>query len=450
MALNARPTLSSIPAFDARFGTEGYEHLEIPVFSFSLDYGAYIARENKLQIMEYDTKVLVYEKTVISQQLKHKVDPQFYEGDGLQNDKKYIARVAVFDEYDDEEDKKKPFYSNEVIFYCYQQPTLSFINFKKQEDPDELPIVESTSVTFAVLYSKLNNLPMNSYHFELLDHYGNILDKSEVRYNVNPGNILRWAVGGIDETERDENDIIVPNREYKVICTGECKHGFIVHIEQKFIVRLKISGVGALVTAENVGDGTVAINSNFKIMNAYCSTDNPKYLKDKDGNLYAIDLTDGNYVEYIDGFTFEEPYELIVKGEFEVNKLITLKSSDGTEGYIKLNKITYTTTPYYYFSFSIEKNGILYEIRSDYFVYNQGDLVVAVLDLRYKDNLYDLFVNVDYKGATYVLNDDGQGNIGIHFLTEYTLTESDGNVELTSESVTVSDDGAGNVNMNIV
>lgn len=442
----SKPILSSIPAFDARFGTEGYEYLEAPVFSFSLDYGSYIARKNMLQIIDYNTKELVYEKTVTTQELKHKVDPLFYQGNGLKNDKKYIAKVYVYDI-----DDNKSLASNEAIFYCYKQPTLSFINFKKQEDLNEPPVVESTSVSFAVLYNQPNKLPMNSYHFELLDHYGNVLDKSDVRYNANSGDILRWAVGGVDETERDKNDVIIPNREYKVICTGECKYGFIVRIEQKFIVRLKISGVGALVTAENVGDGTVTINSNFKIINAYCSTDNPKYLKDKDGNFYAIDLTDGNYVEYIDGFTFERPYELIVKGEFEVDKLITLRSSNGTEGYIKLNKITYTSVPYYYFSFSIEKKGILYEIRSNHFVYTNGDLISAVLDLRYKDSLYDLFVNIDYKGANYVFNDDGQGNIGIHFIdNNYTLTESDGNVELTSGHITVSDDDAGNVKMNIV
>ena len=152
-----------------------------------------------------------------------------------------------------------------------------------------------------------------------------------------------------------------------------------------------------------------------------------------------------------DGFTFEEPYELIVKGELEVDKLITLRSSNNTEGYIKLNKITYTTVPYYYFSFSIKKEGILYEIRSDYFVYTHGELIAAVLDLRYKDSLYDLFVNIDYKGASYVFNDDDQGNIGIHFIDEnYTLTELNGNVELISGHVTVSDDDTGNVEMNII
>lgn len=447
----SKPILSSIPAFDARFGTEGYEHLKAPIFLFSLEYGAYVARENRFEIREYNTNTIVYDNTIVTQELKHEINPYYYKNGGLKNDTKYIARVAVFDEYDTDEDKRSPLYSNEVIFYCYKEPTINFINFKKQEDPNEPPVVESTSVTFAVLYGKSNVLPMNSYHFELLDHYGNVLDKSEVRYNVNPGNILRWAVGGVDETERDENNVIVPDREYKVIFTGECKHGFIVHIEQKFIVSLKISGVGALVIAENVGDGTVAINSNFKIMNAICSTDNPKYLKDKDGNFYAIDLTDGNYVEYIDGFTFEEPYELIVKGEFEVDKLITLRSSDGTEGYIKLNKITYTTVPYYYFSFSIEKEGILYEIRSEYFVYPHDRLIAAILDLRYKDGLYDLFVNINYKGATYVFNDDSQGNLGIYFIDEnYILTESNGNVELTSEHVTVSDDDAGNLEINII
>ena len=53
MSLNAKPTLSSILAFDAEFGTTGKENIEAPVLKFSWRDG--LARKNRVVIRDYNS-----------------------------------------------------------------------------------------------------------------------------------------------------------------------------------------------------------------------------------------------------------------------------------------------------------------------------------------------------------------------------------------------------------
>lgn len=459
----SKPILSSIPAFDAEFGTN-----EAPIFSFSLEYGSYVARKNRVIIREYDTGTEVYNCKLTTMRLQHKLhksnvaEPE--EGNieeqtvsyQLTNNKKYIAKVIVYDK-----DDSPSLESNEVIFYCYKKPTLRFLNFATYDNSDGVYTVPSTSISFSVKYEQANKLPISSYNFVLKNPNDEIISRSGTKYNVNYGELLRWTAGGveeIDEIDEENNGDLKPNNEYTVICTVETKHGFVVQIEQKFVVKLECSGVGSLIQVENVGDGTVNINSNYKILNVIYSGENPKYVLDENGNPYAIDLTNNDYVEFIDGFTMIKPWEIVMRGEFGVGNLVTLRQrtvySNGSvyvrsEGILSRKKITYTTVPYYYFSFKIvDINGFVHEVRSDYFKYS-NNIVPAEVCLSYYKERYtlkvNLLINTSANNNIYIVTDDNAGNVDVVFLNDYSIKNTSGNVMLTNYSLLFENDGIGNV-----
>lgn len=390
MALNAKPTLSTIPAFDADFGTPGKENISAPILKFSWKDG--VVKQNRVIIRDYDTNEQVYNCTITTMALKHqlhnrldisnKVQVVTY---NLQNGHKYIANVYVCTA-----DGEWSLASNDVIFYCYSTPIFKFTNFTTFIDgSDEIAVVNNSSVNLVVKYYQDNEEPLSNYKFELYDYNGKLLDTSVTKYSSLYDDTLRHTLGGIPETAEDKYGNIQINRAYKVVCKGETQHGIVVLVEQKFIVKLITSGVGALVNAENVADGTVVIYSNYKIINAECSTDNPVYINDENGKPYAIDLSNGDYLKFIEGFTMKEPYEIVFKGEFKQGKLITFTNIDGHIGVLSLNKITYTTTPFYYFSFVVEQNDIHYEARTNYFK-NETKLINATIDLSYHNGLYNI------------------------------------------------------------
>lgn len=388
MALNARPTLSIISAFDADFGTPNKENIPAPVLKFSWRDG--VVRKNRVVIRDYDTNEQVYDCTITTMALKHQLHNRYDTSDkvqvvtyNLQNGHKYIANVYVCTT-----DGEWSLPSNDVIFYCYSTPTFEFKNFTTYLGEDtEIAVVNNSSVNLNVYYYQDNSEPLSIYKFELYNYSGTLLDASEIKYSSLAEDTLRYTFGGISETEKNKYGEIIPNREYKIVCSGETQHGIQVKVEQKFIVKLVASGVGALVNAENVGDGTVVIYSNYKIINANCSLKNPTYLTDKSGNPYAIDLSNGGYVEFIEGFTMLEPYEVIFKGDFKLGVLMTLTNVDGLKGYISLKEITYTTTPFYYLSYTIERDGFVYEIRTNYFS-KETDIINAEINVSHYKNGY--------------------------------------------------------------
>lgn len=444
MALNARPTLSTISAFDADYGTPGKEYITAPVFKFSWRDGVVI--KNRVVIRDYDTSEKVYDCTIATMALKHQLHNQYDTSDkvqvvtyNLKNGHKYIANVYVYTS-----DGEESLPSNDSIFYCFNMPTFKFTNFTKYlGEGTKTAVINSSSVNLTVKYSQIDGEPLNSYNFELQDYNGKTLETSTTKYSTISEDILRHTIGGIDETYVDKYGNIQVDRAYKVICRGQTQHGIEVYVEQNFVVKLITSGVGALITAENIGDGNVAISSNFKVMNAQCSVKDPTYLLDSDGNPYAIDLSNGEYVEFIDGFVFQHPYELIFSGAFKKGNLITLRNADGDYGYISLDMIEYTTFPYYYFSFKIKKDGMFHEVRSDYFRYRPdlyNDLVAAKVDVSYYNGLYNIKAIIDYHDANYVVLDDGKGRINVTFLSEaFVSDDTNGNVTLTNNALTVTD-----------
>ena len=396
MALNARPTLSTISAFDADFGSPNKENIPAPILKFGWRDG--VVKKNRVVIREYDNvENIVYDCTIETMALKHQLHNRYDTTEkaqvvtyNLQNGIKYIANVYVCSV---DGEWSEP--SNDVVFYCYSTPTFEFKNFTKYLGEDtKVAVINNSSVNLNVYYKQDDNEPLNTYKFELYNYSGKLLDSSDVRYSASSEDNLRYTFGGISETETDKYGDIVPNREYIVVCSGETQHGIIVRVEQKFIVKLITSGVGALVNADNVGDGTVVIYSNYKIINANCSLENPTYLTDENGKPYAIDLTNGGYVEFIEGFNMKMPYEIIFKGKFKKGQLITLTDVDVLKGYVSLEEITYTDTPFYYFSFAVERDGILYEIRSNY-IAKESEFIDAEIDLSCINGLHNIKVRIN-------------------------------------------------------
>ena len=450
MALNARPVLSYISAFDADFGES-----EAPVFKFSWSEGA--VKKNRLRIIDYNNKEEVYNCIFVTNSRTHKLHKESIIENKLINGYKYEAYITVFTSDDIESDP-----SEAVIFYCIETPVFNFTNFTEfsGDGENKYAVVGSSSLDCVVKYTsnETEQECLSSYYYELWDfNEKSLLYKSNIKYSTQWNDTLRFTIGGVKETETNELGELQLNEGYTIRCVGETQHGLIINTSQRFIVKLPNSGEGALIKVKNMGDGRVLISSNYKIMNVqYSNHDkNPEYILDEEGQSYAIDLTKGDYVEFIDGFIMNQPYELIIQGEFLPGKLVTLngkqqKIIDGEKvliniyGYVHLKKIEYTTVPFYCFAFCIENDGLKYEIRTDYFRYHT-DIIPAKLDLSYQNGLYNIKAIIDYE-AQYSFSDDDNGNVGITPLTEYSVSDDDnGNVILTTNDIIFS-----NVDGNII
>lgn len=426
MALNVRPILSYISAFDAEFGEsdKGKEKLEAPIFRFSWSEG--VVRKNRVRIVDYDDKTEVYNCVITTMSRTHQLHKLLNGKESidqdtpyrLENGHKYMAYLSVFTTDNVESEPSEP-----VIFYCVTTPIFEFTNFSEfsGDGANTIAIVQSSSLDCVVKYTSDTKEQecLSSYYYELIDFNGKTLFKSKIKYSSEWNDTLRFTIGGVNETSQDNLGNINYDERYIIRCVGETQHGLVVNTEQKFIVKLPVSGVGSLIKVKNIGDGRVSISSNYKIMNVQCSNENPKYILDEKGNPYAIDLTQGDYVEFIDGFVMQKPYEFIMKGEFLPGQLVTLRGVgdkiEGTDeytynyGYVFLKKIEYTVQPFYYFSFCIEQDGIVYEIRTHYFE-NQTDLVSAEVDLSYQDGLYNIKAKINYD-STYVVTNDSSENV---------------------------------------
>jgi hypothetical protein len=148
----------------------------------------------------------------------------------------------------------------------------------------------------------------------------------------------------------------------------------VVYAEQKFVVHVDNSGVGALISVKNIGDGNVSITSNYKIMNAQCSVDDPTFELDENGEPYAINLIHGETVEFLDGFILKDPYEIVATGYFNLGELIHLTNADGIEASINFCKYTYTATDLYYFNVYVTNGNVTYEVRTNYFTLNRCEV----------------------------------------------------------------------------
>lgn len=387
MATKTTPVLSTIPAFDAEFGQPGKESLAAPVLKFSWSDG--LVKKNRVVIYDYDDRSnIVYDCTITTMALKHQLHNTLDNSDkvqtttyNLQNGHKYVAVVYVFPEENDMSPA-----SNEVIFYCYSYPTFKFENFTSFFNGN-IANVETTSLQLRVSYEQIEGERLNEYCFKVLDYNNKEILVSNTKYSNESSVTLRHTFGGVSETETNAYGELQYDRAYTAVCEGVTEHGIEIRVLQKFVVKPINTGAGALITAENIGDGTVSIVSNYKILNAVCSTDKPFYQVDESGNAYAIDLTDGDYVEFIDGFVFTDPYAIIVKGKFQTGKLLTLKTVDGVTAYLSLEEYTYTNPPLLYFSFTVldDSGNMTYKIRTDFW-YNDIEVRDDMLIINNVDN----------------------------------------------------------------
>lgn len=448
----SKPILYTISAFDAEFGTSGKELLSAPIFKYS--WKDSIARYNKLEIVDYSTNKQVYVCTIKTMRLQHELHRSGTSSENekitqtvpynLKNGKKYKARIYVGITNDVNDILPTP--SDWVVFYCFPTAQFEFTNFNTFSDKhNTIAIVNANSLDLSVTYNDnhVNGLrePLKYYYFQLKDYNGKVLLTSDTKYSSLSSDVLRYHLGGIAETSENDDGSLKYDEAYTIGCYGETQHGIVVSTEQKFVVKVEAFGVGALVKTKNLGDGRILISSNYKIINANCSTENPKYVYDEDGNPYAVDFTQGDYVEFIDGFTMTSPYEIIFNGDFKPGTLITLKNSAQDIGYIGLGKITYTTSPWYYFYFKTEINNVSHEVRTDYFRYSK-ELVTAKVDFLYQNGLYNIKCIVDDSNYySYIVNDDNNGLVTLSLLTENNITynENETSLEINAPSLIFTD-----------
>lgn len=374
-----KPSLNKILAFDASVGT---------TINFSWTGGQ--ARKNRVIIREYDTQKKVYDCIETTMALKHTLHLSSDTSDdvytqevkyALENGKRYIATVIIYDMYSNE---SLP--SNEVTFYCFSTPIVEFINFDNFDSATKIAKVSYNSVYLNVHYSQSDGEVLSEYAFVLHNYNGDILLQSKTFYGSTSDDNLQYTLGGITDTEKDANGNLEYNRYYCIDFIGTTTHGMSVKKSQKFVVQKDTGGVGALIGIEKSYDGNIVISSNFRIVNSSFDGEE-KYLKDSDDNPYAIDLTDGQKLNYFDSFSMKEPWYItaIVSYCKPGQKLIRSWNNSNEEFIISYNVRNYSKVQKAFFLFETKSGNSRTILKSDDFLVMNRWYIIF---LEYKNNYY--------------------------------------------------------------
>lgn len=260
--------IHTISPFDAAVGT---------TIKFSWDGNQ--AFKNRCVIKNNDTQEVVYDVTVDSFKLEHRID---LEQATLINGIKYVAYITVFDNGDVESDIQ----SVGMPFLCLTTPTFRFANVIEGQN------IGASAYKFQLEYDQADGELLNSWSITIYSKAQVELATSGIKYNTDD---LSYISNGFS----DKN-------EYFVRAIGSTING--LSLDTGYIgisVSYTTASVFSVLDLTNLYDsGAIHVRSN--IVSAEGKTDKkPIYL---DGE--AIDLRD-NTLTYDEGFIFDGDFSLV-------------------------------------------------------------------------------------------------------------------------------------------
>ena len=300
MALT-RPTLLSVPAFDAT---------SEQIFSFVVTNTGSQVVSNQLIIRNQDNNDIVYQEKQETFKYEHIVN-----ADELTNNTYYSATISVFDSDGNESPSSIP-----IQFWCYSSPSLTFTNLPNNN------IIQNASFNFQFTYNQNENEAINSYVVNLFNSSQVQISTSGIQYATNgtPPYNGSYMFTGFENSTVYYIEVIATTIEGTVISTGK----------QQFTVQYTRPDLFTLVElTNNCNEGYISIASNIVSIEGSSNPDPPTYI-----NNQEVDLTEsGSWVQWNQGFNITG--NMMARAWFrnpnEYSTIIQFSNTDGQ--IIKLN-----------------------------------------------------------------------------------------------------------------
>jgi hypothetical protein len=345
----AKPYIKKIQPFDAN---KDYE--------IALSWSGNRATANRILIYDNDTNALIFDDTVSTYLLKHKIP-----ANTLVNGKKYVIQSQVYDVQ-----SKPSALSDKILFYTFETPDFYFENI-----PENF-IIDNSSFTASIHYYSPDWEDISKYTFYLYDaskkklfDSGEMIDEDNILYNYK----------GLDN-----------NTVYYLRCVGVTVNG--MELDTGYIevaVKFENPNQYARIYATPIpSQGCIQVASNLVIIQ-YNGTDTFEYI---DG---MIDLRDKT-LYYDKGFLIKDDFTVLIRGIYlwqtaEIFKMsnnnleLTLSSRIYNDGQLRFKLLV--------------PNGVShYLLYSDSQVFENEDMITVAI--RRKNNIYQLKIFVEPRSDT--------------------------------------------------
>lgn len=345
----AKPYIKKIQPFDA---DKDYE--------ITLSWTGSLATANRILIYDNDTNSLIFDDTVSTYLLKHKIPAHT-----LANGKKYVIQSQIYDVQ-----SKPSSLSDKVLFYTFETPDFYFENI-----PENF-VIESSSFTGSVHYYSPDWEDISKYIFYLYDaSKKKLLDSGEMTDEDN----ITYNYKGLDN-----------NTAYYLRCTGVTVSG--MELDTGYVevtVKFENPNQYARIYATPVpSQGCIQVASNLVIIQ-YNGTDTFEYI---DG---MVDLREKT-LYYDEGFLIKDDFTVLIRGinlwqNAEIFKMsnknssLTLSSRIYHDGQLRFKLLV--------------PNGVShYLLYSEPQVFENEDMITVAI--RRKNNVYQLKVFIELRSDT--------------------------------------------------
>lgn len=367
-----KPTISKISAFNALTGT-----------TVSFGWKGEQSFYNELIIKDSETLNVVYQHKIKTMSLKHDMDITQGTNNSnttapFANGKQYQATISTFDRQNILTGTSSP-----VTFWCFSEPTFEITNLDVLSG-----IVTMSSIYLNFKYFQKEGEILNEYYVFIYDDKHNLLSQSPIRYGTSSNEFLEYRIEGLTNLNT-----------YGVRVQGMTVNEMPVDTGIKeFSVKYDKMGVGAIVYISDLGNGTVAISSNYKVTDAkyYPEDSDPVYI---DGD--KIDLRkDGTYVDFFDGINFgSKDYEIALSfqnpNKGVMVRLIGVNEGEATISYRNfiINKEN-DDLEKFYFELKVFNSNQVYRAETNLFSsLSENDTVVVLV--QQKNGLYNIKLQIN-------------------------------------------------------
>ncbi len=339
----AKPQILRISPFDA---TKDYE--------ITLSWSGNRANANRIIVYDNDTNNVVFDDTVSSYALKHKI-PAYT----LQNNKKYTIQAQIYDI-----ENIPSALSNKVLFNTFATPDFYF------EDLSVNSVISNSSFTATVHYHSDDWENISKYVFYLYDASKKQLLVSSEMTDVYD---ISYTYKGLDN-----------NTVYYVRCVGVTVNG--MELDTGYVeitVKYENPNTYARIYATPLPtQGCIQVATNLIIIQ-YNGTDSFEYTNG------MIDLRDKT-LYYDEGFLIEDDFTVIIRGTNLWQDADLFKMNNGNLGLTLSSHIYSNGTLRFKL---LVPNGIShYLLYSEELLFNNDDMVS--ISIRRKNNIYQLKIFV--------------------------------------------------------
>ena len=343
------PVITSFQAFDATKD-----------FDITFSYKGNQVYGNQIQIYDNALNEKVYDDTVTSFQLKHLIT-----ANTLTNGLSYYVILRVFDKNNSYSD-----FSSSVLFNCFLSPTFSI-------DITSNQIVENSYLDVNISYNSTDGELLNTWQISLYDSGNVLISITDIIYaSVS----LTTSVSGL-----------INNNKYYIKATGVTLHGMelstdLIPFNVQYIRPTMFSQVAL---TNNSINGDVEIQSYMASIEGAANPSPPTYIDDKE-----IDLTDSSsYALFNEHYNIEDNFtaEKLIR-KINIPSVLDVFSNGSNTITLFVMKGTFSigAEEQLYFLLNVSNGITNYRVATKPMDLPTSDSQQIYIDIRKKDNLYDI------------------------------------------------------------